>query len=155
MEPPLPPPPDAPPPPLAPAVRRVGFRGAARAAASFGGGRISLYGPTATSAPRFEAQCGDWENHGKQCRLTRAALGFKVEGRREAQVRPLGLLAAWLAGTGACGSKEAHESLVAFLTREDRVEQRNKLLESADGRAVAEGERPLRAGEPDEPLGMP
>lgn len=115
------------------------------------GGFITYYPETTKSKARFQANCGN-PAHGR-CRLTRAAVGHQRGGQRQAQGRPLGLMAAWLAAgiSGMCSSKEDHDACIVFLHLEERAASRQELLLSPNGAALASCERERRRGEPEEP----
>ena len=86
--------------------------------------------------------------------MTRASEGFAKEGQRLAQGRPLGLMLSWLSVAGLCETKAEHESFQAFLPNEERSTHRKELASLANGQDLAANERPLRTGEPAEPLGL-
>lgn len=118
------------------------------------GGQITYYPATMTSKARFQAICPMKDVHGTGCQLTRSA--HAAEGRskgREAQGRPLGMMAAWLSCSSMCETKHQHEAMIATVTLEHRREARAHLLLQPGGPAVAAQERALRPGELDEPHG--
>ena len=116
------------------------------------GASIALHTVEATSPTtggRFEATCGQTWKHGTRCRLTRTSVG--VRGQNEARGRPLGLLAAWLAGALCSEDADEHASAVPFLCFDERAEHRNALITLQNGADLAMLERPLREGESLEP----
>jgi hypothetical protein len=93
--------------------------------------------------------------HGKLCRLTRTSAESARHDGAEAQGRPLGLLAAWLAAADFTETMEDHKSAVAFLSKQERSDARQQLMELPSGQRLAELERPRKPGEGPEPDGMP
>ena len=80
---------------------------------------------------RFDAACGQTWKHGIRCRLTRTFVG--VRSQNEARVRPLGLLAAWLACAVFSEDADEHASAVPFLCFGERAENRNALVAQPNG----------------------
>jgi len=144
-----------PPPPAQAARQRVGYT-AGRHPTKFMGGSITFYdqkdGP---NKGRFQAVCGNTAMHGKLCRLTRTSAESARHDGAEAQGRPLGLLAAWLAAADFTETMEDHKSAVAFLSKQERSDARQQLMELPSGQRLAELERPRKPGEGPEPDGMP
>jgi hypothetical protein len=114
------------------------------------GGKVSFYrGKTIAEAV---CRC---PAHGK-CVLTRT-LNPSAAPAKEAQGRPLGLLAGWLAKGDSCLTKEAHWAQDAMPTLAERQAAREALqhLGTPDADGLLASERPLRPGETDEPVLMP
>lgn len=137
----------APPPAAGPLFRD---RAPAAARVDYRNGSISYYGSKDDeSKGRFQVVCGN-PLHGGRCRLTRTNCAPQRAGRNAAQGRPLGLLAAWLACSDSCETKEDHDAAVAFLSAADRRQCRIELLGMASGAAVAVMERERRDEEASE-----
>lgn len=147
-EPPQPPPADAgavaQAPVLAPHVP-VGQRGGAIVVCQTIGGSIAFYG----SKSAFEAVC-DNAAHGR-CVATRTnkGRGTTSEGVPRGG-RPVGFLAAWLRAGEALGTKEEHW-LVFQQSQEQRAALRASVGATVAGAVLLEHERPVAAGEPQEP----
>ncbi len=118
-------------------------------------GLITFYPPSAHSKGRFQAICPFREQHGEGCQLTRASHGSEGGTRgRDAQGRPLGLMAAWLASAVMFETKADHQGFAAFIGAEDRAASRAHLLNQVGGADLAANERPRREGEPEEPTDL-
>ena len=67
--------------------------------------------------------------------------------------RPLGLMQLWLERSGAASTKETHCSreVLRSYTLADRQAARMRLMSTAAGKHLAEFERALLEGEPEEP----
>ena len=119
--------------PVRPGARRL----PAEAHADVEGGRITFYATT----NMYTAQCSN-ARHGR-CVMSRTAL----QGRRQAQGRPLGLLAGWLAVGGSCATKQEHWAAESMPSLEQRQHWRNQLANAAGGEVLLAYERPRRDGE--------
>lgn len=95
---------------------------------------------------RFQARCTN-PAHGSQCRKERVAQG----GRKAAQGRPLGFLAAWLAQGALHADQEEHQNIAASIAFDVRAAAREALRNTDGSAELFSAERPLRAGETDEP----
>lgn len=125
--------------PLAPVVVQApGMRTQAIAAMEFGNGRISYY-----RKGDFVAIC---QRHG--CILTRTSR----PGRRAAQGRPLGLMAAWLQTDFE--TKEEHLDKGNFPSYDARLLARTALALSPEGMELASHEGPGADGDLGEPEGL-
>ncbi len=75
---------------------------------------------------------------------------------KEHQGRPVGFLAAWLLKGSECVSLEEHRGELTPLTlvfsQYERLEAREYLMTLPNGDTLVSFERPLRDGEPSEPL---
>ena len=115
-------------------------------------GNISYY----SHDQRFQANC---RVHGNGCNLTRTSrpgVGRRANGP---QGRPLGLMFAWLSQCNAPRNIGAEEHARAdnkrSIPRNLRIEGRDLCLLCEYGAALLRCERPVRDGEPDEPLLCP
>lgn len=123
----------------------VGQRGAAVAVCQTIGGSIAFYG----SKSAFEAVC-DHPAHGR-CVATRTnkgrgktAEGFPRGGR------PVGFLAAWLQTGGAAATKDEHWAMFEN-SQHERAALRAAIGATEAGATLLQHERPVAAGEPQEP----
>ena len=145
-----------PPPPPAPAANQRGEYTAGRHPTRFMGGSITFYDQKDIPGKgRFQAVCGNTAMHGKLCRLTRTSAESARTGGAVAQGRPLGLLAAWLAAADFAETMEDHKAAIGFLSKHERSEARQKLMELTSGQSLAELERPRKPGEDAEPDALP
>lgn len=129
-----------------------GDRGSADVAFRAPGGILRFY----ANKQQFAATC-DNHLHGK-CVMTRQSTAAKASARTPnilAKGRPLGYLAAWLAMGPGHTSKDDHWDKDKQPTLEARRAARLKLAEHHHGRLLLSHERPKRAGEDDEPPGLP
>jgi hypothetical protein len=133
--------------------KSVRLRGTADLAVQVPGGVIRFY----QNKNSFTATCCN-PNHGK-CVITRTALTAANEKSSNTNViakgRPLGFMTAWLAMSEHTADKEDHwdtDKAPNFVTR---VAARNQLADIPKASALLAKERPQRAGEGPEPIGLP
>lgn len=99
----------------------------------------------------FEATCTN-KDHG-WCKLTRTNKAKNPRANDPVGGRPIGLMAAWLESGETLATKEEHWSqAVLNQSYERRLSMRNQIAAVESGRLLLSFERPLAAGETNEPL---
>lgn len=126
-----------------------GRRGGSTVILQCPGGSVAFYG----ARHSFEAVC-QHPGHGR-CVLTRTCKG-KRNATAEGGIvggRPVAFLASWLAYGEGVATKDEHWAEAAFdQPREERARLRAAIRDSGESGALLLGcERPLEAGEPEEP----